>query len=255
MMTSLYRSVGLVDAIRWACVLCSPRIQNDWASRAMNLYQILREAWTFLCGNYLSSSEGRSYGQLVIGSFITTMPPLMHHISCRVLWQNIKSPPCDFCLSPKLKTPLKGKRFQAIDEIQKMWQGSWWWLGELCEVSRCLLWRVLRCHCPLYNVSCIFFNKCLYFSYYMAKYLLDRPCMLRSQLGLLVYQSAIFCANYCGLKYTLVYLPLLTPTCSILTSFFFFISPLMFLKGLLVNSLLHQTNSCPLLSNKVNFLS
>ena len=42
--------------------------------------------------NYLGDSEGQSYGQLVIGSFITTMCLLMHHISCRVFWQNIKSP-------------------------------------------------------------------------------------------------------------------------------------------------------------------
>ena len=49
-------------------------------------------------------------------------------------------------------------------------------LGEMCEVPRCLLWRQLRCHCPMYNVSCSFFNKYLYFSYYMAGYLLDRPC-------------------------------------------------------------------------------
>ena len=50
-------------------------------------------------------------------------------------------------------------------------------IGELCEVPGCLLWRGLRCHCPMYSVSCIFFNKCLYFSYYMAGYLLDRPLM------------------------------------------------------------------------------
>ena len=47
------------------------------------------------------------------------------------------------------------------------WQGSWWQLGELWEVPRCLLWRGLRHHCLIHNVSCIFFNKCLYFSYYM----------------------------------------------------------------------------------------
>ena len=39
----------------------------------------------------------------------------------------------------------------------------------------CLLWNGLRHHCPMYSVSCIFFNKCLYFLYYMAGYLLDRP--------------------------------------------------------------------------------
>ena len=53
--------------------------------------------------------------------------------------------------------------------FRKIWQGSWWRLGELCEVPRCLLWKGSRCHSPTYNVSCIFifFNKCFYFSYYM----------------------------------------------------------------------------------------
>ena len=53
--------------------------------------------------------------------------------------------------------------------------GSWWQLGEPQEVPRYSLWRGLRCHCPVYSVSCIFLNKCLYFSCYMAGYLLDRP--------------------------------------------------------------------------------
>ena len=35
-------------------------------------------------------------------------------------------------------------------------------LGELCEVPKCLLGRGLRCHCPIYNVSYIVFNKCLF---------------------------------------------------------------------------------------------
>ena len=32
--------------------------------------------------------------------------------------------------------------------------------------------------CTMFLVSCTFFNKCLYFSYYMAGYLLDRPRIL-----------------------------------------------------------------------------
>ena len=32
--------------------------------------------------------------------------------------------PCDFCLFPKLKSPLKGKRFQTIDEIQENMTGQ-----------------------------------------------------------------------------------------------------------------------------------
>ena len=90
--------------------------------------------------------------------------------------------PCHFWLFPKLKSPLKRKRFQTISKIQENKTGIWWWLGELCEVPTCLLWRGLRHHCPMYNVPCIFCNKCLFFSYYMAGYLLDRPCILKHTL-------------------------------------------------------------------------
>ena len=61
--------------------------------------------------------------------------------------------------------------------FRKIRWSSWWWLRELCEVSRYLLCRGLRHYCPMYNVPYIFFNKCLYYSYYMAGYLLDRPCV------------------------------------------------------------------------------
>ena len=162
---------GAVDTIEWACVPCGHCIQNDWASRATNLHQILPSAWTFLLGSYLDDSEAHGYGQLVIGSFIMTTCLLMHHILCGVFWQNIKSPshpgdsvpyspdlvPCNFWLFPKLKPPLKGKRFQTVDEIQEIQLGSWWQLGEVCEVPRCLLWRGLRHHCPMYSVSCVLY--------------------------------------------------------------------------------------------------
>ena len=51
----------------------------------------------------------------------------------------------------------KGRDFLLSLRFRKIWQGSWWRLGELCEVPRCLLWRGLRCHCPVYNVSCILY--------------------------------------------------------------------------------------------------
>ena len=40
MTTSLHWSVGAVDAVGGACVLCACRIQNDWVSRATNLQQM-----------------------------------------------------------------------------------------------------------------------------------------------------------------------------------------------------------------------
>ena len=82
-----------------------------------------------------------------------------------------------FLAFPKTKITCewKGRDFRPWVRFRKRQWGSWWWLGELCEVPQCLLWRGLRCHCLVYNVSCIFFSKCLYFSYYMAGHLLDRP--------------------------------------------------------------------------------
>ena len=136
MTISLYELVGAVDAIEWECVLCSQHIENDWMSRATNLHQILDEVWTFLHGNHLDDSEGCSCQQLVIDSFITTTHPLMHHISCRDFWWNIKLPrwlspstspdlvPGKFWVFPKLKSPLIGKRFQIINEIQENMTGQ-----------------------------------------------------------------------------------------------------------------------------------
>ena len=81
-------------------------------------------------------AEGCSYGQLVIGSFIATMHPLMHHVSCRVFQAKHQitqvtlphySPDlasCDFWLFLKLKSPLKGKRFQTITEVQENTTGQ-----------------------------------------------------------------------------------------------------------------------------------
>ena len=87
---SFYQVMGGSDTTEWACVLCGHHIQNDWLSRAMNLYQILRHPWTLRCGNYSDDSEGCSCEQLEVGSFITTTCLLTHHISCRVFWWNIK---------------------------------------------------------------------------------------------------------------------------------------------------------------------
>jgi len=57
------------------------------------------------------------------------MRRLTRRSSSAVIWQNIRHPSCpihpilrtpaDFFLFPKLKTPLKGRRFQTIEEIQE----------------------------------------------------------------------------------------------------------------------------------------
>ena len=60
-------------------------------------------------------------------------------ISCRVFWQNIKLPrllsprtdlaPQNFWVFPKLKSPLKGKRVQTINDIQENMIGQWVVIG------------------------------------------------------------------------------------------------------------------------------
>ena len=156
-------SVGAVNAIEWACVLCGCPIQNDWASRATNLHHILCQAWTFLHRNYSDDSEGHSYNWWLA----------VHHDNASVhasrlmqsFWWNMKS--------SRWLSPLQ-PRFGALQLLafpqtkvnceSKEISDHWWvlgkydgaaddHLGELCEVPRCLNWRGLRCHCFLNLVS------------------------------------------------------------------------------------------------------
>ena len=112
-------------------------------------------------GNWWLAASSRQYNH----SCITASAEFLAKYWITWVTQPHYSPdlvPCDFWLLPKLKSPLKGKIFQTV-RFGKIWQGRWWQLGELCEVPRCLLWRGLRYHFPTYNVSCIFFNKYLFF--------------------------------------------------------------------------------------------
>ena len=128
-MTSLHLSVGAVDAIEWACALCDHHIQNDWASRATNLHQILPSAWTFLLGSYLDDSEAHGYGQLVIGSFIATTHLLLHHVSCRVFGKTSHHPGDSAPLQPRfgalqlLAFPKTKTTFER-EEISDCWWDS-----------------------------------------------------------------------------------------------------------------------------------
>ena len=168
--------MGAVNAVEWACVLCGHHIQNDWVEQ-----QICIKFWIKL---EHSSVETIQMIQKVaaMGNWWLAASSRQHalsvpHVSCRGFWWNIKSPrwltplqprfgTLPLLALPKLKSSLKGKRFQTVYDIQENTTRQLMVrLGELCEVPRCLLWRGLWHHCPMYNVfvSRIFFNKCLYF--------------------------------------------------------------------------------------------
>ena len=93
--------------------------------------------------------------------------------------------PCDFWLFPKIKSPLKWKRFQSLNEIQENTMGQLVVIEtkDFADIfnngrdsGRTVWgpkvpnfegdWSVIVL-CTMFLVSCIFFNKCLYFSYYM----------------------------------------------------------------------------------------
>ena len=117
--------------VEWACVLCGRCIQNAWVEQRICINFCVKLELSFLCGNYWDDPEGHSYGQLVISSFITTMHPAhASHLLQRFLAKTSNHPvtlscyslslvPCDFWLFPKLKPPLKGKRFKIVNEIQE----------------------------------------------------------------------------------------------------------------------------------------
>ena len=128
--------------------------------------------------------RSHSYGQLVIGSFIMTMCLLMHHISCRVFWRNVKS---SRWLLAFPKTKITFERVSI--------SGYWWDSGKYnraadgnwvnCVRSQVAYfvgdWGVIVL-CTVVLVCYIFSNKCLYFSCYMNGYFLDSPVVYSAQV-------------------------------------------------------------------------
>ena len=75
--------------------------------------------------------------------------------------------------------------------FRKIRWGSWWWLGELYEVPRCYFegdWGFIVLG-TVFLVFCIFFNKCLYFSYYMAGYFLDSPLYIYVHIHIHIFRG------------------------------------------------------------------
>ena len=152
-----------VDAVEWAYVLRACLIQNEWVEQqiyitfcmkhehsSMETIRMIQKA-TAMGNWWLEGSLWQHVHSCInpIQSFSAK-----HQITqVTQLPYNPYLAPCNFWLFPKLKSPFKGKRFQTINEIQENIMGSWWQTEEQCEAPRCLLWKGLRFHCPVHNVS------------------------------------------------------------------------------------------------------
>ena len=138
--------------------------------------------------------NGHSYGQLVIGSFIMTTHLLMHMSHTECFCETSNHPGDSVPLLPRFGTlwllafPKIKIAFEREEISNCQWDsekynraadGNW----KNCVRSQGAYfegdWGIIVL-CTMFLVSCIFFNECLYFSYHMAGYLLDRPRMLLS---------------------------------------------------------------------------
>ena len=135
-------------------------------------------------------SEGHSYVQLVIGSFLTTMHLVMHQVSCTFLAKH-EITPLTAPLQPRFGTlwllafPKLKITFEREEISDCQWDsgkydrtagGNW----ENCVRPQGSYfegdWGVIVL-CTVFLVSYILFNNCLYFSHYIAGYFHDRPCI------------------------------------------------------------------------------
>ena len=153
---------------QWICIRFCIKLQHSFMetiwmiqkATAVDNWWLAASSWQCACSCIMSHVDFLAKHQITQ----VTKPPYSPYLA-----------PCDFWLFPKLKSPLKKINFRLLMRFRKIWWSSWWQLGELCEVPRCPLWRGLRHHCPMFSVSCILFNKRLYFPCYVAGYFLDKP--------------------------------------------------------------------------------
>ena len=171
----------------------------------MNLHPILCYSGKFLCWSYSDDAEGCSFGQLVIDNFITAMHPLMHNVSCRGFFAKhqitqVTQPSIaqiwllQLLVFPKTKTAFEREEISDHQWDSGKYDGAGDGDWENCVRSHGAYfegkWGVIVL-CTMFLVSWIFFNKCFYFSCYMAGYLLDRPHTFRFLIIVLLYCKSL----------------------------------------------------------------
>ena len=162
-----------VDAVEWACVLCGHCIQNDWVSIALNLnvppWKLFRwftrpQPWA-TGDRQLHNDDAPAHASCLVQGFL-------EKDQITQVAQSLYSPdlvPCNFWLFPKVKSPLKGKKFQTIGEIPENTTEQLMVTRRIVrgpKVSTLNPFKVrgLMQHCPmLFLAYCIFFNKCILF--------------------------------------------------------------------------------------------
>ena len=126
--------MGVVDAPEWACVLCGCCIQNDWVEQWICIKFCVKLEHSCIVTIQMIQKAAALGNRWLAASL------QLHNHACLMcsatFFGNTSNDPgdtapyspdlapCDFWLSPKLKSPLKGKRFQTIDVIQENMMGQ-----------------------------------------------------------------------------------------------------------------------------------
>ena len=124
----------MVDTIEWACVLCSHHIQNDWVQQWICIkfcikleHSSMKTIWLIQKATAMGTWWLAASSQQCAHSCITSLTELLAKHQITQVTQPPYSPdlaPCDFWLFLKLKSPLKGNRFQTGDEIEENIMGQ-----------------------------------------------------------------------------------------------------------------------------------
>ena len=121
----------MVDAVEWACILCGHWIQNEQVKQQIFInFCVKLEHSSIETIQMIQKATAIGNWWLAASSQQSTYSCLMSHAKffCETSNHPGSSSPLQprfsAWLFPKLKSPLKGKRFQTIDEIQENMTGQ-----------------------------------------------------------------------------------------------------------------------------------
>ena len=117
-------------------------IQMIQKAAAMGNWWLAASSWQCACSCFTSHAE--FYGD--ISNHPGDLAPILPRSGTQ-----------DFWLSQKTKSPLKRKRFQTFNEIQENMMGQLMAIGKTVWGLKVPSLKGTGCHCPMYNVSCIFY--------------------------------------------------------------------------------------------------
>ena len=157
--------MGVVDTVEWACILCVPHIQNGQVEQwicikfcielehsTTKTVQMIQKAAAM--GNWWLAALSRQHTRSCITSPAEFFVKTSNHPGDSALLQ-LRFGVLQLLAFPKTKITFER------EEISDCWWDSGKYNraadGDWENCVRCLLWRGLRLHCPMYNVSGILY--------------------------------------------------------------------------------------------------